>query len=114
MKHFIADIPTENNLYLANICNYTLNSVGQAPKVQEKVGSRYHVFNIVASDRVDVGIYSQNNSGNYYLFKTYQYRFNMDSNSKFYGMVTEQSEIRIKDNQGTDYSLTFQSLSGIR
>lgn len=112
IKNFIAEIPTENNLYLASICDYVLNGVGSAPKVQEKVGSRYHVFDIISDDRINVGIYTKNNNGSYYLYRSYEYRFDISTNSRYYGMVTEQSEVYIKDYRASDYSFLYQKLVG--
>ncbi|RZF20569.1 hypothetical protein DAY19_11325 [Halobacteriovorax vibrionivorans] len=107
-KNFITDIPTENNLYLAKICDYTLNNVGTKPKVQEKVGGNYHVFNVFSDDGVAVGIYTKNSNGNYYLYRSYEYRFDINKNSRYYGMAIEQSEIFIRDYRGSDYSVLYQ------
>ncbi|MFG1487093.1 hypothetical protein [Halobacteriovorax sp. RZ-2] len=108
VKNFITQIPTENNLYMASLCDYTLNNVGPAPKVQELVGSRYYVYNVVSDDRFDVGIYTKHNDSKYYLYRSYQYRFDINKASRYYGMAIEQSEIFISDHSGKDYKLIYQ------
>ncbi len=108
-RDFITAIPTDNNLYLKTICDYTLNNVGSIPKVQEQVGARYQVYHFLADNRVDIGIYTKHSDGSYYLYRSYQYRVDIDSSSRYYGMVREQSEIFIRDYRGSDYSLIYQS-----
>ncbi|MFG1498928.1 hypothetical protein ABMA70_01880 [Halobacteriovorax sp. XZX-3] len=108
VKNFITKIPTENNLYMASLCDYTLNNVGAPPKVQQLVGSQYYVYNVISDDRFDVGIYTKHNDSKYYLYRSYQYRFDINKDSRYYGMAIEQSEIFISDHSGKDYRLIYQ------
>lgn len=114
MKSFSDKIPTENNLYLASICDYALNNVGTLPKYQQKVGNNYHVFSFPALDRVDVGIYSKNSNGSYYLYRKLEYLFNMNLSARYYGMAMEQSDIFIKDTRNSDFSVIYQKFERIR